>query len=252
MDLTATIFSIKRYAIHDGPGIRTTVFFNGCPLNCPWCHNPECHAEPTPDNSHQIRRVGVEELMVELRKDLVFYEESGGGVTLSGGEPLMQAEFAVELLKACKKEGIDTAVDTCGFASQTDFDRVTDRADRVLFDLKLIDESAHQSYTGVSNGVIMANLERLVESGRNVNIRVPLIPGVTDTDENLQAMVDFLRDLPNIELVSLLPYNQFGEDKLKRYNLADRLGHLTPQTDNEIDDIRRRFEAVGMKVKVGG
>ncbi len=249
---TATIFNIKRYAIHDGPGIRTTLFFSGCPLECWWCHNPECHLDGLRQGTDGLRQVTVPETMTEIRKDLIFYEESGGGVTLSGGEPLAQPEFVLDLLEACRSEEIATAVDTCGHVQPEELERVCDLTDMVLYDLKLIDDEAHTKYTGVSNQLILDNLVRLSDWGHKVRIRIPLIPGITDTADNIRGTVEFLSRLKNVDLISLLPYNLFGEDKLRRHNMIDRLGHLKPQSEAEIDLIRDRFESSGQKVKVGG
>ena len=182
------IFNIQRFAIHDGPGIRTTVFFKGCPLRCWWCHNPESHKIlPEKFDGCNLRRgfdqsfsmnkdeigkeISVDELMNEIVKDRVFYEESGGGVTFSGGEPLMQPEFLIESLKECKALGIHSAVDTSGYTSEGVIDRVSSYADLFLFDLKLMNDDVHEKYTGVSNQIILKNLIELDQLGKKIIIK---------------------------------------------------------------------------------
>lgn len=186
------VFDIKRFAVHDGPGIRTTVFLKGCPLRCRWCHNPESlEASPCelPKTYHigtstftEMETVGremsVEELMHELRKEKVFMDESGGGVTFSGGEPLFQPAFLKEMLMACKAEGMHTVVDTSGYAASTVLDSILPFTDLFLFDLKIIDTEIHSHWTGVGNSIILANFDRLISAGARVRVRIPLIPGV--------------------------------------------------------------------------
>lgn len=268
-DDVAIISDIKKYAVHDGPGIRTTVFFKGCPLECWWCHNPEClnqgpeifsvkHSRS--DTKHQImekvetigRNVSVWEVLDEIKKDIIFYDQSGGGVTMSGGEPMMQIDFLEKLLKECGRLAIHRALDTSGYAPADDFKRIYDLVDLILFDLKIIDDNRHIDYTGVSNQRILENLSMLAKLGNKVNIRIPLIPGITDTGENIEAIIEFLDSIRNINNVSLLPYNRFGEDKRRRFGIENRLGKLETQN---IDDVRARakiFEKHGYRVKIGG
>ncbi len=268
MNLTGTIFDIKRFAIHDGPGIRTTVFMKGCPLDCWWCHNPESiRLEPEtvtrrrpvgsstklPDKQEVFgRRITVAELLAELEKDLIFYDQSGGGVTFSGGEPLMQVDFLEAALKVCRDSDIHTAVDSSGYAPWEDLVRIADLTDLFLYDLKLMDDEQHRKYIAVSNQTILNNLVRLAKRTDKITIRIPLIPDITDTDENLAAISEFLRPLENIKEVSLLPYNMFGRDKFEKLNIVNRLGHLKTQTKAEVVDMSRHFEACGCRVKIGG
>ena len=208
MTQTGIIFNIQRFAIHDGPGIRTTVFFKGCPLRCWWCHNPESHKIlPEKFDGCNLRRgfdhsfsmskdeigkeISVDELMSEIVKDRVFYEESGGGVTFSGGEPLMQDKFLIESLKKCNTLGIHSAVDTSGYTSEGVIDRVSNYADLFLYDLKLMNDDVHQKYTGVSNQIILKNLIELDQLGKKIVIRIPIVPEITDTNENLFAIRGF-------------------------------------------------------------
>jgi pyruvate formate lyase activating enzyme len=265
MALTGTIFDIKKFAIHDGPGIRTTIFFKGCPLNCIWCHNPESRnseIERFPvrhrtDHNHACtseteigRRVSVDEVMVEIMQDWIFYDQSGGGVTFSGGEPLLQMDFLLALLEECRTRNIHTAVDTSGYAPREDIRRVARAADLMLYDLKLMDDDAHNLYVGVSNELILGNLRDLA-STCPVIVRVPLIPDLTDTDANLDAVADFLTPLP-LKRLSLLPYNKLGEDKHERYALPGHRPNWAVQDAETLHRKAARFEARGFEVSIGG
>jgi pyruvate formate lyase activating enzyme len=271
--LTGLIFDIKRYAINDGPGIRTAIFFKGCPLDCWWCHNPEgkqhkvemmyrknyctscgdcipacpqglihlendrlvtepglCQACGT---CTQVCVRGARELvgkemslaavMAEIHRDVVFYDQSGGGVTLTGGEPLMQHRFAFELLRRCKGEGIHTVLDTSGYASWKVISKLVDVTDLFLYDLKMMDDSRHIKYTGVSNHLILENLTRLCASGARVLVRVPLIPGINDDQENLMQTRKFLDTLPSLAGVEVLPYHDSARAKYEALGLEYRL-----------------------------
>jgi pyruvate formate lyase activating enzyme len=263
------IFDIKKFAIHDGPGIRTTIFFQGCPLECQWCHNPECLSSelleidpgndnhrwhwPTTRDSRKIgQKVSVESVLEEIVSDEIFYDQSGGGVTFSGGEPMMQIDFLWELLDKCREQGIHTAVDTSGLADSADFERIYHLTDLFLYDLKLIDNDAHQQYTGSSNELVLSNLNWLSSRDGKVQIRVPLVPGITDTDTNLQAISDAVTSLGNIHEISLLPYNKMGEDKYQRFNIPLKTGPYKRQTDEELAKRSTIFQSAGLKVKIGG
>ena len=267
--MEGTIFYIKKYAIHDGPGIRTTIFMKGCPLDCWWCHNPEGRSPEIEIIKLKIpkiisgisnqkkeesfgKRVTVTEVMKEILKDKIFYEESGGGVTFSGGEPMMQFDFLLSLLKSCKNEGLSTIIDTCGYAQTEKFKRIYKWVDLFLYDIKIIDDNNHKKYTGVSNKLILKNLKQLLNKGEKVQIRIPLIPGITDSNENLESIARFLDTLNNINEIRLLPYNKLGEYKIKKFNRTDRLGKLPTQTDKEIKNKCKPFESHGYKVKIGG
>lgn len=268
MPETGTIFDIKKYAIHDGPGIRTTVFFKGCPLDCWWCHNPESrnegvetltscvrdsHTESTMERPEIVgRAVTVDEVMREVQKDVVFYDQSGGGVTVSGGEPLLQIAFLAALLQSCRSHGIHTAVDTSGYATPEEFAEISGLVDVFLFDLKLMDEQAHLTYTGKSNRPVLENLATLSRQNVAIQIRIPLVPGITDTPENLEAMARYLRPLKTINEICLLPYNLLGEDKRRRFRMAGRLGHMDPQSDNAMQAHAERFRSHGYRVRIGG
>jgi pyruvate formate lyase activating enzyme len=256
--MTATIFEIKRFAVHDGDGIRTTVFFKGCPLRCVWCHNPEgltsvpqiarythkcigcgeCQKDGfTPEDclgDAQIlygKNLTVEELLPALLEDRDFYENSGGGVTLSGGECLTQADFCAELLKRLKTEGIHTAVDTCGGISKEALDKVIPYTDIFLYDLKAYDEGVHIKCTGRSNKQILENLKYLDSVGKNIEIRIPYVPDYND--DQIEKIARFLAPLQSITKIRLLPYHNYAGSKYKALNIPDTLPKCLP-TDEEI------------------
>ncbi len=269
MEIRGTIFDIKKYAVHDGPGIRTTIFFKGCPLRCLWCHNPESQ-KLTPESAENIthkkflnysdskngnfigREITVSELMKEIEKDVMFYDESGGGVTISGGEPLMQPEFLFKLLKECKAKDFNTALDTSGYASQDLFNKIYDYVDLFLFDLKIIDKKEHLKHVGVPNKLILSNLINLCHKGKKVRIRVPLIPGITDTEKNLNQIIEIISDLKNISNIDLLPYNEMSEGKYSRFNKKFELKNLKTQPEITINRIKKSFEPLGCEISIRG
>jgi pyruvate formate lyase activating enzyme len=211
------VFDIKEFTIHDGPGIRTTVFMKGCPLSCTWCHNPEGQSrQPQVIRSLAGERLaGTEYTAMEIaallneQADILMANE--GGITFSGGEPLLQADFVAEVIDLL--EGVHVLLDTSGYGNQRDFRRLVERSDLIYFDLKLIDRAAHRQYTGCDNNMILNNLKTLSVSGKPFVIRVPLVPGVTDSDENLAAIARTVRGLPGLLYVNLLPYNMAAGSK---------------------------------------
>lgn len=259
---SGTIFDIKRFAVHDGPGIRTTVFFKGCPLNCWWCHNPESQnpeSEPillpnVADTEIVGKTVSISELMEEIRKDIIFYDESGGGVTVSGGEPLMQPEFLETLLTYSNKEKIHTAIDTTGFGPLEVIKSFVGKIKLYLYDLKFINDEKHQVYTGVSNTSIIKNLKYLDSMKETVIIRIPIIPGVTDTKTNIKDLGTFISSsLQTIDKVNILPYNRLGEGKYPRLNRPYRFANqLATPSDKELNRIKNEFETYGLGVQIGG
>lgn len=296
------VFDIKHFSIHDGPGLRTTVFFKGCPLSCWWCHNPEsqsprmemllrdnrcihCGAcvetcphdaiqwlngEPVTDRAicaqcgtceavcyaEARERVGremtVEDVIPALEREIAFYDESRGGVTFSGGEPLWQPDFLFELLQACKSREIHTALDTSGCAAWATLDRVRPFVDLFLYDLKLTDDDKHREYTGVSNRSILSNLQALSAGGHNVIIRVPIIPGINDDDETVQQLGAFAGALPHVQGVDLLPYHHIAIDKYLRLNKPYRLFETRQPSAERLTQIAQMLQAFNLSVSIGG
>jgi pyruvate formate lyase activating enzyme len=296
------IFDIQKYAIHDGPGIRTTIFFKGCPLRCWWCQNPEgqdlkpeliyrksrcidcgecvknCPQEAISlgaehvsinrencvlcDNCSRIcpsealsiagKQVSVKEILEEIEKDMTFFNESGGGVTFSGGEPLLQHDFLNALLNECKERDIHTIVQTCGFAPYETIDRVRDNVDLFWYDIKIMDDRKHAKYTGASNEHILENLKKLAENGSSIVISFPIIPGINDDAKNVTRIAQFIQPLPNIERVNLLPYHRAGIEKYKSLGKPYKLDRIQPPSDQRIRSIKEKIEGFGIRVGVGG
>lgn len=215
--MTGILFDIKEFAVFDGPGIRTTVFLKGCPLRCLWCHNPE-GISPDPEVLHSPagdRLVGTvweaRDLAARLTSQADILRDAGGGITFSGGEPLRQAEFVAEVIAGLG--GLHVVLDTSGYGPEDAFRRLVDRVDMVLYDLKVMDPDQHARYTGHDNRPILRNLELLAGSGCPYVVRVPLVPGVTDTPGNLAAIVEVCRGLCGLERVDLMPYNRAAGGK---------------------------------------
>ena len=246
--MEGTIFDIQRFSVHDGPGIRTTVFMKGCPLRCQWCHNPEglsrkiqlqffkescigcgrCGdrnlleaASKCPSKALQIcgRTISASAVFEEVKKDVIFYDEDGG-VTFSGGECLLQADFVAEVLTMAKEAGISTVVDTSGYVPWSSFEKVLDVCDLFLYDIKLMDRDRHRQYTGVDNTLIHENLQKLSALQKPVWIRIPVIPDVNDSVQEIAAMADFLKPLQNIQDITLMPYHTLGKSKYETLGLT--------------------------------
>lgn len=248
---SGTVFDIKEFAIHDGPGIRTTVFLKGCPLSCMWCHNPEGQSKlPQIMRSPSGERLAGKEYtareladLLNLQADILRLNE--GGITFSGGEPLLQAEFVTEVMELLKDTHI--LLDTSGYGRELDFRSLVDRSDLVYFDLKLIDRAAHRHYTGCDNTPILNNLAILNELGKPFVIRVPLVPGVTDTDQNLSAIASWVAGLPHLQRVELLPYNMAAGAKYEAMGKAFKPEYDESQALNFNTAI---FERAGVQVAV--
>lgn len=295
------IFNIMKYSIHDGPGIRTTVFFKGCPLKCQWCHNPEsqgfgqelmyrperciscgqclevcssgavtrsgdgilsflrdnckacgecctvCHAGV---RELVAKTMSVNEVMSEIEKDVIFYDESGGGVTFSGGEAIMQSGFLLEILKRCRKKEIHTAVETCGFVNLDSLKMIKDYVDLFFYDLKLMDSEKHQDVTRVPNELILTNLWWLAEHHPKVIVRVAIIPGINDDEENLHQIGGFVASLKRVKEIHCLPYHKAGVDKYLRLGLEYCLSELQSPDNERMEEIVRFLEQYGVTPKI--
>ncbi len=292
------IFDFKRFSVHDGPGIRTTVFLQGCPLNCAWCHNPESRAaesfavfrrerclacgicgdscpqarQLTPDDPFpagcvrcgscaavcpgEAREivgfaVTADEVLAQLDDDRLFFDESGGGVTFSGGEPLAQPEFLGACLDGCRAREIRTAVDTSGHAAPEVIAALVPRVDLWLYDLKHPDAARHAALTGVGNELILANLAQLARADATVWIRIPVIPGFNDAPAEIEAAGRLVADLPGLRRVHLLPYHAAAATKRERFGLSEAPAAPAPPPDH-LADLAGRLVALGLDVHLGG
>ncbi len=246
---TGRIFDIKRFSSHDGPGIRSTAFLTGCPLRCAWCHNPEAFALHAGTGGN-TRDVTVSELIRELERDIPYYDNSGGGVTISGGEPLFQGRFTLDLLAACRKRELHTALDTCGLVETSLLAEAASLADLVLYDLKAMNPESHRHWTGATNARILENLSMLHGLAVPVWIRFPMIPGANDDDANLEAMMRFL-SATRFRRISILPYHKIAEGKYQRLGLENRMAGVEPPPATRIGEIRARFAKAGFEVRIG-
>jgi len=244
------IFSIEEFAIHDGPGIRTTVFLKGCPLNCQWCHNPEGvsfepqYIEKNGKTSLCGERISSTDLATIILKNKEFFKLNGGGVTLTGGEPTAQAGFVIDFLKQIP--GVHSVIETSGYAPPKIFKEVISLVDLVLFDIKQTDEKLHKKFTGVSNRPILKNLKYLINSQKKFIVRVPLIPGVNDTRENMLQILSLIKDAESLVRIELLPYHKMAGAKYKMIGKT-----YSPSFDsNQIPRIHRVFEDYHIKTIV--
>jgi glycyl-radical enzyme activating protein len=276
--ISGRIFEIQRFSIHDGPGIRTTVFMKGCPLRCLWCHNPEGivsqpHLSFLPkkcircgyclqacaqgahgfvDDAHVLDRekcivcgacaqecysgaleivgrdVSVEEVMATVERDRPFYKVSGGGMTLSGGEPTLQIDFCEALLQAAKGEGLHTCIETCGFSPYDRLERLLPLVDLFLFDLKETDTDLHRRHTGAGNKLILDNLRRLHDSEAHLRLRCPIVPGLNDRADHFDALMQIAMELHRLEGIEIMPYHALGMDKRERFGLDPGVFYRVP------------------------
>jgi pyruvate formate lyase activating enzyme len=262
------IFSVKRYSIHDGPGIRVTFFMKGCPLSCLWCHNPE-GISAVPFSVSMTNKIGdkefsnikevgkyysVENILEILEKERVFLNQSKGGVTFSGGEPMLQLEFLQEILEVCKANGYHTAVDTSGYSSAQNYKSILPYTDLFLFDLKHMDEAKHIEFTGVSNRLILENYLLLLESGKDIMVRVPVIPGYNDDPDHLEGLKQFITatKTSSLKKISILPYHKIGSSKYKRFNIPYRMENVESPSKERMKELKEFFSDTGVKVKIGG
>ncbi|MFD3157789.1 glycyl-radical enzyme activating protein [Haloimpatiens sp. FM7330] len=299
--IKATVCEIEKYAIHDGPGIRTTVFLKGCPLKCLWCSNPETQkrenevyynmnkcilcgrcVQECSNNALKIEKdrvvvdrqkcevcgecievcpmgalnlvgktMSITDVIEEVNKDRIFYEKSGGGVTVSGGEVLINGEFVVELLKKCKEEYINTAIETSGFGKWDTLFNISRYADLIMFDIKHTNCENHKKLTGVSNETILNNLSKLSKLHSNIIIRVPLIPGLNDSVKNIQNTSKIAKE-NGIKEIHLLPYHSLGKEKYRQLQKEYKLEQIkTPSKDN-LASLKKVVEGFGIKCVIGG
>ena len=258
LDIKGRIFDIQKYSIHDGPGIRTIVFLKGCALRCRWCCNPESqeYKIQTMEFGGKTKVVGkdvtVFEVMDEIKKDLPYYRRSGGGVTLSGGEALLQPEFSVGLLQACHAEGINTAIETTGFAPFETIERLLPHLDYVLMDIKHINQAKHQEFTGQSNQLILENARKIAQWGTNLTIRVPVIPTFNNTPEEIEQIAMFSKTLPGVKALHLLPYHRMGEDKYAGLGRRYFLKGIAPMPDEMMQTLLLSAQKSGLHCQIGG
>lgn len=294
------VFSIQRFSLQDGPGIRTTVFLKGCPLKCDWCSNPEsqsskpelmyrstncrsCGAcveacqpgaitfedgrprldrltcdlclecvKACPNNALEVtgQIMTLEEVVHEAGQDEMFYINSGGGVTLSGGEPLSQPDFTLGLLKGCKEKGLSTALDTCGHAPWESLEQALEYADLILFDLKHLDQEKHKQKTGLDNSLILENLKRVVQSGKAaVWLRIPVIPGFNDSEEYFRDLAALLQPMP-LEKISLLAYHKYGKSKYDALNRDYPPGDCPTLSEKDLEPFLTILENTGIPVSI--
>jgi pyruvate formate lyase activating enzyme len=305
--VSGTIFDIRRFSIHDGPGIRTTVFFKGCPLSCWWCHNPESQGsqpevmlreqrcircgscieacaegaisdrsngsgpQPVVTDRNLCTRCGscvevcpveareiagkaltVDQVMAEIERDITFFDESSGGVTFSGGEPLMQPQFLMELLRACRGIDVHTVLDTSGYTSWKMLSQIAPLVDLFLYDIKCIDSEKHRRFTGVPNDLILSNLEGLAQAGSALILRLPVIPGLNDDEANIRDVGKLASRLPGIRRVDLLPYHAAAVGKYERLGMRYALVDTPTPGEEEMNRLAGMLREYGLLVKIGG
>lgn len=303
-DIKGVIFNIQHYSIHDGPGIRTTVFLKGCPLRCRWCQNPESQdskpviffnaekctgcgmcreacpeaairiidgksatdrglckgmgkcAEICPNEARSLmgRYMSGAEVFEDVNSDAIFYQNSGGGITLSGGDPVGQPAFSIDILKRCRDAGIHTALETCGFAKWDILKSILEYTDLVLYDIKHMDPARHKQYTGASNKLILDNAKRIrLEFKLPVLARLPIVPGYNDSPENMSTSAQFIASELGKEVqVHLLPYHRLGETKYEMMEKPGGCVRIEPPGDECMQELKKIFESFGLTVLIGG
>lgn len=251
--MRAVIFEIEKFATHDGPGIRTVVFLKGCPLRCMWCHSPESwdpSIQRYPDGTEIGRLMSVEDILGVVLRDKDFYDASGGGLTVSGGEPLFNWKFVAELLAQAKNVGLNTAVETSGYAPPTALEEVAKHADLWLYDIKGMNAARHREHTRMENAIILKNLRWLDAHGARIVLRCPMIPGINDRDEDLVPLAELADDLGAVERIDIEPYIPYGIDK------AHKLGYKVlempqPQPEYATGIVRRLSKLTKKRVQLG-
>jgi pyruvate formate lyase activating enzyme len=303
-NVKGVVFNIQHYSIHDGPGIRTTVFMNACPLRCLWCQNPESQtmqpqvfllaekctgcgtcvpacpnhaisiidgisvtdrklckgcgkcAEVCPNEARSLmgKEMTAGEVFKDINSDAIFYKRSGGGITLSGGDPVGQPEFSIAILKLCKQAGLHTAIETSGYAKWEIFKQILEHVDMVLFDFKQMDSGDHKKCTGVPNELILENAKKIVhELHIPLAARIPLIPGYNDDFDNIAATAKFIKnELDKSIKVHILPYHKLGETKYERMETPEKIVKVEPPSEAHQEEIRKMFEAMGLEAVIGG
>lgn len=300
--MESLVFNIQKYSIHDGEGIRTTVFFKGCPMTCKWCHNPESQsyrpsilqniekctsckkcmelcpegaityeagkiktaedkctlcekcADACLNNAREIvgKKYTLDEIMKEIGKDKLFYEQSGGGITLSGGEIMTQdMDYIMSILKKCHRLGYRVNIDTCGHAKFENFEKLLPYVDTFLYDIKHMDNDIHRTLTGVDNEFVLGNLRKLSEKGAKINIRMPLVEGINSSDEHIDKVIDFLKDLKILK-VNLLPYHNTGKSKYERLDMVYEGDDYSAPSSERMEAIKAKFEANNFCTQIGG
>ncbi len=252
------IFNIQRFSIHDGPGIRTIVFFKGCFMRCAWCCNPESQAydiQTMVENGKEKivgKDVTVEEILPELLADENYYRRSGGGITLSGGEILGQPDFARDLLHVCQDHGLHTAVESTANAPYENIQKILPYLDLYLMDIKHMDSVKHKEYTGAGNELILENAQKLATSGVELIIRTPVVPSFNDTAEEIRAISRFAATLPGVKEHHLLPYHRLGQDKYTGLDRNYSLKGIEPPTQERMEYLLSVAEESGLKCQIGG
>lgn len=252
------VFDIQKFSIHDGPGIRTLVFLKGCLFRCKWCCNPESQNfdVETMEIDGKVKVIGktytVEALMTEIEKDRIYYNRSGGGVTLSGGECLCQPAFAKAVLQACKASGIGTAIETTAGVKREVVEEILPVVDLVMMDIKHMNSDVHKAFTGRGNEQILENAALIAKSGVELIIRVPVIPGVNDTIEAISAIARFVKGLGTVEQIHLLPYHRMGQDKYKALGRVYELEGVVPPTKAHMETLLEVVLQQGLQGQIGG
>ena len=274
--MNGRIFDIQRFSVHDGPGIRTTVFMKGCPLRCKWCHNPEglspdpqlqffeekcigcneCKSRTHPSDAERCpagalsvcgRTVDEYEILTEIKKDRIFYAREGG-VTFSGGECLLQADFVTSALRLAKEIGIHTAIDTSGCVRWEDIQKTLEYCDLYLYDVKCMDGNLHKEYTGVDNALILDNLKKLSSAGKSIWIRIPVIPDFNDNVSEIERIAELVASLSSVEQVTLMPYHTLGASKYKTLGMDYPYDESKRISNESLLEFRRIFLNKGLTV----